>query len=226
MPIISTAPGVISGLQPAAGVANANATSLLAPAAIALMPANTTTTGLASGSALAMPIPGSGKLDGKRWIVNMTGYVSVVATTTVKIDWYAISGTTGFPTVLGTGTNGQLAVGSYTKLSSATASASLTGAAIPTPNVFQFKSILNMYGGTASGTLCGLITTEYNGIAPVDNAVALTKLTSVTFGPSVTSTPSTVLEPAAWVLPAFTTTTTAGNTALYYQIDSLYLYAD
>lgn len=225
MPIIGTAPGIVPTL-PAAGVAAATATSLLAPAAIALVPVNNTTTNFAVGSALYLPVPGSGRLEGKTWNAVLTGFVSVVATTTVKIDWYGITSVTGFPSTLGTGTGGQLAVGTYTKLTSATASASLTGAAMPTPDVYSFRSVLSCYGDSASGTLCGLLTTSYNGIAPVDSSVAITKLTGMTFGPAVTSTPTTVNDPCAWLLPAFTTTTTSGNTALYYQIDALYLFAD
>lgn len=226
MPIISTAPGVISGLQPTAGVANANATALVGPSAIALMPTNTIVTNAPVGSALALPIPGSGKCEGFAGTVWMTGYVSVVATTTVKIDWYAITGTTGFPTILGTGTGGQLAVASYTKITAATASASLTGAALPTPDVYAFRSQLSLYGNTATGVLAGFLTTTYNGVAPVDSSVAITKLTSVTYGPAVTTTPTTVLDPACWLLPAFTCTTTSGNTAMYFQIDRLFLQVD
>lgn len=223
MPILTQAPGLI----PFASLGSTSATTVpgSASTSIQLVQANTITTSLATGAALALPVPGSGRLECRRFRVFLSGVITIVTTSaTVKTDFYGISGTLGFPTVLGTGTGGQLAVGSYTKMTTATASASLTGAASPGTS-YNFYSELLLLGDTISGTLNGTQTSQYaNAAAPVDAAVAITQATSWTFGPAVTSTPATVLEPAGWILPAFTFSANHAGTQL--QIDNFYLSAD
>ena len=216
MPILSQAPGVVSF----AALANANATTISGASltTIQLCAANTNTTGLASGSALALPIPGSGKLEGRRFKVFLGGVVTIVTTSsTFKVDFYAVSGTTGLPALAS-----QLTAGSYTKLTASSATSSLTGAAAP-GTIYSFFSFLDLYGDTISGTLSGTQTTQVNNVS-IDAAVVLTnKLTSVTFGPA-TAAATTVQDPAAWIVPA--ATFSAAHAGTQVQFDSFYCFSE